>query len=285
MFTTNQKTQSISCKAYFYVPYWIGRSSYLLRHKPNQTMTEAQRLRQVRKALGISQQQIAYTLGLKQGSYSDVERGKASISASLMKRLMECYRVNPTFLLTGSGPLFLQAELSPLHPGAPQLPNVPLVGHELVPAYMLHRQDPTWYLALPYLHLPDLEPEVQHYAFQVRQEAMAPTLYPGDYVVGRPCAIQDVQDNRVYIIFVRDGAWAIRRVLNRYERDGTLILKSDNSGHATYPIPADAVDHLLAVERKISAKLHGPENVYDRLNKLEQELWDLRNEMQKRPGS
>lgn len=216
---------------------------------------------------------------MRQGSYSDVERGKAQISATLLKRLTELYRVNPTYLLTGHGPLFLHTDLVVPHLGEqPHLNPIPLLRHELVPTYLQQRANAHWLAALPFLHLPDLTPEYPHIAIAMRHDAMAPTLYPGDVVVGTECHPQDVLDNRVYVVFLRNGAWAVRRLLNRTQRDGTLLLKCDNQGHATYPLPTDEVDHLLQVERRITAKMHGPDDLYDRLNKLEQEIWDLKTQ-------
>lgn len=39
-----------------------------------------ERIKKIRKELGLSQENFAARLGLKQGSYSDIERGRASVS-------------------------------------------------------------------------------------------------------------------------------------------------------------------------------------------------------------
>jgi transcriptional regulator with XRE-family HTH domain len=70
-------------------------------------MTENQRLKEVRKALGLNQRNFSDTLGMKQGSYSDVERGKTGISAVIIKSLITKFRVDPLWLCEGRGSMFI----------------------------------------------------------------------------------------------------------------------------------------------------------------------------------
>lgn len=70
-------------------------------------MTENERLREIRKALGLTQKDLSAVLQIKQGSYSDVERGKAGISALLLKNLIRKFRINPLWLTDGEGSMFI----------------------------------------------------------------------------------------------------------------------------------------------------------------------------------
>ena len=74
-------------------------------------MTENERIKQLRKHLGYTQRFFSSSLDIKQGSYSDVERGKAGISAVLLKNLIKRYRVNPLWLCEGEGGMFIDEEL------------------------------------------------------------------------------------------------------------------------------------------------------------------------------
>ena len=69
-------------------------------------MTENERIKLVRKHLSLTQKAFSQTLDIKQGSYSDVERGKAGVSALLLKNLIKKYRVNPLWLCEGEGHMF-----------------------------------------------------------------------------------------------------------------------------------------------------------------------------------
>jgi transcriptional regulator with XRE-family HTH domain len=70
-------------------------------------MTESERLKEIRKVLDLTQREMSDALEIKQGSYSDVERGKAGISALLLKNLIRKYRVNPLWLCEGEGSMFI----------------------------------------------------------------------------------------------------------------------------------------------------------------------------------
>lgn len=76
----------------------------------NKLATEHANLRNFRKHLGLTQITFANEVGLKQGSYSDIERGKVGISAELIKTLILKYQINPIWLYTGKGEMLLPSQ-------------------------------------------------------------------------------------------------------------------------------------------------------------------------------
>ena len=74
------------------------KSIYVLM--PN---TEASRLKQFRKACQLSQIDMAKKLGLKQGSYSNLESGRRTITYSCLKILVKNLGLNPYWYITGKG--------------------------------------------------------------------------------------------------------------------------------------------------------------------------------------
>jgi transcriptional regulator with XRE-family HTH domain len=72
-------------------------------------MSENERLKEIRKSLDFTQREFSDALDIKQGSYSDVERGKAGISAVLLKNLIRRFRINPLWLCEGEGEMFIDA--------------------------------------------------------------------------------------------------------------------------------------------------------------------------------
>lgn len=70
-------------------------------------MSENERLKEIRKLLEFTQREFSEALDIKQGSYSDVERGKAGISAVLLKNLIRRFRINPLWLCEGEGVMFI----------------------------------------------------------------------------------------------------------------------------------------------------------------------------------
>jgi transcriptional regulator with XRE-family HTH domain len=65
-----------------------------------------QRLKELRKKLGIKQGKFAERIGLKQGSYSDVENGKEVLTQRNIKLICLEFGVNEVWLLTGEGLMF-----------------------------------------------------------------------------------------------------------------------------------------------------------------------------------
>jgi len=70
-------------------------------------MKEYHRLKEIRKSLNLSQKEFAEKLNIQQGSYGDIERGKVGISSSVLKILITKFYINPIWLYTGEGKLYL----------------------------------------------------------------------------------------------------------------------------------------------------------------------------------
>ncbi len=74
------------------------------------------RLKDLRKKLGFSQAQMAKQLNIALSSYQYYEREEREPSAGLLQRIVTTFEVNPTWLLTGEGPMFLNE--------IPQIPGI-----------------------------------------------------------------------------------------------------------------------------------------------------------------
>ena len=70
------------------------------------SVNENEQLRLIRKALNYSQADFAQSLGLTQGGYSDIERGKNGISKSVKLMLINVHKVNISFLENNRGEMF-----------------------------------------------------------------------------------------------------------------------------------------------------------------------------------
>ncbi|MBX2916427.1 MAG: helix-turn-helix transcriptional regulator [Cyclobacteriaceae bacterium] len=65
--------------------------------------TSNQRLRQLRRQLNLTQKEFADIISIKQGSLSDIERGRIGISEKIIDLVVEKFNINRTWLLAGSG--------------------------------------------------------------------------------------------------------------------------------------------------------------------------------------
>jgi transcriptional regulator with XRE-family HTH domain len=64
-------------------------------------------IRSIRLQLGMKQKELADSLNISYGYLSEVESGKKSPGLEVVGNLLQKYKVNPTFLLTGQGDYFL----------------------------------------------------------------------------------------------------------------------------------------------------------------------------------
>lgn len=69
-------------------------------------MTENQRLKIIRKFLKETQEDFGASLGLTQAGYSDIERGKNSVSGKIKILLKREHNINLSWLETGEGEMF-----------------------------------------------------------------------------------------------------------------------------------------------------------------------------------
>jgi transcriptional regulator with XRE-family HTH domain len=69
------------------------------------------RLRQARKALGLTQAKFAKEIGITNCYVSDLEKGKVrKPSEPVLRTILFCFRLNRDWLSTGEGPMFVEPE-------------------------------------------------------------------------------------------------------------------------------------------------------------------------------
>lgn len=72
--------------------------------------TTNERLKEIRKELGITQKEFADTLGITQGSYSLYESQSRTLKDYMLKSLAERYGINPNWISTGEGPKMIECK-------------------------------------------------------------------------------------------------------------------------------------------------------------------------------
>ncbi|MBF3851470.1 helix-turn-helix transcriptional regulator [Burkholderia pseudomallei] len=65
----------------------------------------------VREHLGLSQEKMARQLGLSLRAYANYERGERTIPVELLRALYEQFFVDPVWLLTGGGSMFIDRDV------------------------------------------------------------------------------------------------------------------------------------------------------------------------------
>lgn len=73
-------------------------------------MTQGERIREVRKALGLTLEKFGEKIGMKKNSVSQLENGKNSVTEQVVKAICREYNVDYMWLTTGDGEIFIDTD-------------------------------------------------------------------------------------------------------------------------------------------------------------------------------
>ena len=231
-----------------------------------------------------SSRQFAISLEYLPQSLSEILKGRRDVTIELLRKAVEKYKINPVYIYTGEGPMFMSEEDHKSFRVLTIVTNVQddeRIVHVPVPAqagYSGEMTDPTFIQDLPTFTLPDYKYKVgTHRSFDVSGDSMEPTLFEGDKVV---CSYLEptlwessIKDNYVYVIVTR-GDVVVKRVTNNLKSDKQLELISDNSFYESYKVNIGDVREIWYVRAKISPFLPSPQNIK---NYLQEEIMDLKD--------
>lgn len=215
-----------------------------------------------------SSRQFALALDYLPQSLSEIVKGRRDVTVELLRKIAEVYHVNPIYLFTGEGAMFMQEE------GLNAFRTLTIVTNEANEERIVHVPVPAQagyagelgnqaiFYDLPTFSLPDFRYKSgTHRSFDVSGDSMEPTLYEGDKVV---CSFLEpdlwessLKDNYVYVLVTR-GDVLVKRVVNHIRRDNTLELRSDNDYYKPYSMPIQDVREIWYVRVKISPFLASP---------------------------
>lgn len=216
-----------------------------------------------------SSRQFAVTLDYLPQSLSEIIKGRRDVTIELIRKAVEVYQINPAYLFTGDGPMFMtdedQKNLRVLTI-VTNTQNDERIVHVPVPAqlgYAVEWTNPNFIKDLPTFTLPEYKYKVgTHRSFDVAGDSMEPTLFEGDKVV---CSYLEpalwesaLKDNYVYVLVTRAEV-LVRRVLNRLRDHKMLELVSDNNYYQPHRVLLGDVREIWSVRARICPFLPAPD--------------------------
>ena len=128
----------------------------------------------------------------------------------------------------------------------------------------------------------------RYFCVHIKGESMSPTLLDSSYVVVRlleRSEWQDMPDRHVYVVSDRDGRSYIKRIKNRFNKNGFIVCMSDNIDKVNYPnfnLEEQEINSILHAEWYFSAKMPNlNETYYDKVNQLEDKYDMLEGQMKR----
>ena len=223
-----------------------------------------------------SSRQFALSLDYLPQSLSEILKGRRDVTIELLRKAVEKYKINPVYIYTGEGPMFMSEEDHKSFRVLTIVTNAQedeRIVHVPVPAqagYAGEMTNPTFVQDLPTFTLPDYKYKVgTHRSFDVAGDSMEPTLFEGDKVI---CSYLEptlwessLKDNYVYVIVTR-GDVVVKRCYNKLKDEKVIELESDNNFYETYKVGVGDIREIWYVRAKISPFLPSPSNIQNNLH-------------------
>lgn len=185
-------------------------------------MKAGEKIKKIREVLGLTQQELANLLDMDITTIQRWEGNHVGLREKSINILKEKLNINPVWLKTGEGDMFIRIEPNATLVELDALPVVAKVGagfpqsvgdfdvlyHVPVPKYLSHKYK-------------------NCFAVEVHGDSMEPTLEQGDIVVCKP--VQDITiipGNKIVVVADETGELIIKRL--KRDKDGNIILTSDN---------------------------------------------------------
>lgn len=232
-----------------------------------------------------SSRQFAMSLDYLPQSLSEILKGRRDVTIELLRKAVDAYKINPVYIYTGEGPMFMSEEDHKSFRVLTIVTNTQedeRIVHVPVPAqagYAGEMADPAFVQDLPTFTLPDYKYKVgTHRSFDVSGDSMEPTLFEGDKVI---CSYLEptlwensIKENYVYVIVTRGDVVVKRIIANELKEKKYLELHSDNSFYEPYRVNVGDIREIWYVRAKISPFLPSPANIQ---NMLQEEVKLLKN--------
>jgi len=82
----------------------------LITNKEVRRLTQGERIKEVRKSLGLTLEKFGEKIGLKKNSVSQLENGKNSVTDANIKAICREFNVDYMWLTTGEGEMFVETD-------------------------------------------------------------------------------------------------------------------------------------------------------------------------------
>ncbi|MGN0091838.1 MAG: XRE family transcriptional regulator [Alistipes sp.] len=211
----------------------------------------------IRKALQMTQEQLAQRLGVGKTALSMIETGKSRLSARNKNILVQELNVNPDWLETGEGEMF---NAEPNITNAFRLRTDNSLPFQAVPLYSIEGtaglvplfNDRASKEPINYIHIPNL-PKCDG-AIYVVGDSMYPLLKSGDIVLYKQLnSLNDVFWGDMYLLSIDiDGEeYVTVKYIQKSEKEGCIKLVSQNPHHADKDVEMERVRALALVKASI----------------------------------
>ncbi|UOE48022.1 S24/S26 family peptidase [Mucilaginibacter sp. SMC90] len=180
-------------------------------------------------------------------------------------------------------PVILQPKIITVDGGGYE--NILHVSIRSAAGYLAGHSDPEYLEKLPSFRLPGLTGKTYR-SFEADGDSMDPTIKHGQMVIGEWVeSLEDIKDDRVYIIVTKNSRPVIKRLLNRINTKGLIIAKSDATNnrelYKNYTINPDDILEVWYARFHGSFDFQAPGDMWKRVNNHEADITLLQSTVDK----
>jgi phage repressor protein C with HTH and peptisase S24 domain len=195
--------------------------------------------------------ELSRRTGVSKATLSEMFTGKHTPSTATINLISKTFNVNPEWLKTGKGEMFLKNEEEDIfsHPSIEQIIYFPVVAK--VGAGF--PQDNNQIEVIEYIPLPastNLDKN-KHFIVKVHGDSMEPTLQDGDYVIAKYYfnGATDIPNGKVVIIRDDNGELYIKKL---YKGKNGIVFISDNPNYE--PLYPNEGYRIVGIAQEVIAR-------------------------------
>lgn len=209
-------------------------------------------LKQIRKALNMSQEEVAHALQIQTTTYSKIERGAIQLTISRLFELARIFNLSPEEILTYHKPR------KPISKGSKG--NITYVPVHAQAGFLDNFADQTKTEKYTTFTIP-IFTEKDLFMISVEGDSMYPTITPGTFIIIKEVLNKNfIKWGEPHVIVTMDGR-VVKRILQSQDKE-CITLYSDNKIYHPYDIPKNQILSLWLILGKIS-KSFAPKAVYN----------------------
>ena len=206
-----------------------------------------EKIRFLREAKNWSQEEMAEKLNIKRSLLGAYEEGRAKPNYEVLLMITKVFSVNVENLITKNIESLKNSKIAEQKMKILSITvdkegneNIELVPAKAAAGYLNGYADPEYIQELTRFSLPFLAKSTYR-AFEIKGDSMHP-LPSGSLVVAEYVEkVSDIKDGQTYVIVSKNEGIVYKRIFNKIDEEGILVLRSDNLAYEPYYIKVEEV--------------------------------------------
>lgn len=247
-----------------------------------------ERLIELREKLDLTQREFAEMHDLSRGQLGQIETGHNKPPLELLQSVTKKHGVRWEWIVEGIPPVLkgdvknvdnkLTTTITVDESG---MDNIVMVDVKAAAGYVTGLSEPSYFKKLPAFKLPGAQfHNATFRAFQVDGDSMYDTLDHDDWVISRYLeSFNSIKEGYIHVIVCTNEIW-VKRILNRVNERGKLVLISDNDFYPTKEIDIIDVLEIWLVKGKLGFNLRSrKKDLWTVINKLQSDVSELQTKL------